>query len=108
MINKLKNKALLLLILFTPLSTFAQGGGFMDEVKKIINDYMLPILGIGIVIAAGVGLLMNLDDFADRKGEGTRSKALVNIGWIVGVAFVSILAIIAIVNFLGNNQIQVK
>lgn len=94
------------LLLIMPYLTFAQNGNFAQDVKDIMNEYMIPILLIGMVLAAGGGFLYNLDDFVDKKGDGTRSKALVNIGWIVGIAFVSILGIIAIINFVSSKQVQ--
>ncbi|NKI28211.1 hypothetical protein HCG49_16785 [Arenibacter sp. 6A1] len=94
--------------LLLPSLIFAQSSkGFMGAVKEIMNDYMLPILLVGMVVAAGAGFLFNLDDFVDKKGEGTRSKALVNIGWIVGISFVSVLALIAIINYIASNQVKI-
>lgn len=104
-----KRKIILSLgVLMLPLSIVAQGQNFTSSVKGIVNEYMIPILLIGMVVAAGVGLLFNIEDFADRKGEGTRSKALINIGWIVGIAFVSILALIAIINYVFSNNVQIN
>lgn len=105
--NHIKKKMVLAAMLMLPLSTFAQNT-FVNNAKEIINDYMLVIVGFGIIIAAAVGVLYNLDDLADKEGKGTKQKALTSIAWIVGIAFISILAIIAIINFVASQSIRIN
>ena len=105
--TNLRKKMILAATLLLPLSTFAQNS-FINNAKDVINEYLIPIIIIGVIVSAGAGLLYNLDDFVDKKGDGTRSKGLTNIGWIVGIALIAILAFIAIINWIAGQSIQIN
>lgn len=98
---------ILAVTLMLPFMTFAQET-FVQQAKGVVNDYLIPIILIGVVVAGGAGLLYNLDDFVDKKGDGTRSKALTSIAWIMGIAFIGILAFIALINFVARQQVQIN
>ena len=105
--TRLRRKMIFAIALMLPFMTFAQET-FVQQAKGVINEYLIPLILIGVIAAGGVGLLFNLDDFVDKKGDGTRSKALVNIGWIMGIAFIGILAFIGLINWIARQQVQIN
>ena len=84
-----------------------QNQDFLSTIKNFINNNLIGLFLITLGLSAFVGVIYNLDNLIDREGKGTRSKALVDLGWIIGIAFISVLAIVALFNFLRSSNVTV-
>ncbi len=90
------SKAAVLTVMFGLATTALQAQDFKSTINNALNEYLLPVVALGILVGAIVGLFKNWDD-VNRKE--TRKEGLLNAGIIVlYVALIAgvIVAVIAI------------
>jgi H+/Cl- antiporter ClcA len=77
------------------------------EINKALSGYIIPVLLLGIICGAIVGLIRNWDLIEDSTNSGTRTKGLLNAGWYVLYAFIIIAVIGSIVTAVKSINIQI-
>jgi len=96
-----KTKIFLSVVVFTTFQTLSYGQEIRSKINQMLADYVVPVLILGCICGAIVGLLSNWDLIQDKNDNGTRNKGLLNAGLFVLYAFI-------IVGVIGSIVVAVK
>lgn len=98
------SKAAVLSLLFGMGTTALQAQDFKSTINNALNDYLLPVVALGILLGAIIGLFKNWDD-VNRKE--TRKEGLLNAGIIVLYAALIAGVIVAVIAIASRINLSI-
>ena len=98
------SKAAVVTGMFGLATTALQAQDFKSTINNALNEYLLPVVALGILVGAIVGLFRNWDD-VNRKE--TRKEGLLNAGIIVLYAALIAGVIVAVIAIASRVNLSI-